>query len=216
MKRIYYTTARTPRLSQLLAHRRPRRRRAEADAARARLLAAVAGGVSRCAAERREQPEARGAAQDRSRRRPTSCRPNRAALQQEYTRDYAPTTRKRSRRWTSSAPTKARTTRAIPRGWSTRASIDALRAAYFAKRKAHGEIGKFPAKNARIRCIFSLEPFVERRPTLDRVASPRCAFIGEQMAKAKKAKTAKNGQDCEECKRRARRRRRPASRTRRS
>ena len=62
MKRIYYTTGRRLGYRIVLARRRRGRDRAEAHAARARLLAPVAGGVPRRAAER-ELAEDAGAAQ---------------------------------------------------------------------------------------------------------------------------------------------------------
>ena len=108
-----------PRLSQLLESRRARRHRAEADAARARLLAAVARGLSRSAAVDQHAEDA-GAAEDRSARSTTSSPPRRARGRPTTPATSRRSTTKRSRRSTNSGTTRTWTTRATRRAWSTR------------------------------------------------------------------------------------------------
>ena len=124
MKRIYYTTGRRLGYRIVLARRRRRRHRAEAHAARARLLAAVARGVSRRAAER-ELAEDAGAAQAESGRPTTRRSPKRARPRPATRATTRSTTMKRLPRWTSSAPIASSITRATRRDSSI--SVSSMR-----------------------------------------------------------------------------------------
>ena len=135
MKRIYYTTRPPPRLSHLLARRRRRRHRAEADAARARLLASVAGGVSRIRRPHQHAADA-GAAEDRPRAVRQAGRETRAAQQTAYNRDFAPYDDE-----TIAAVDKFRKDDRLDYQGNAPGLVDArlvaaLRAAYFEKKKA--------------------------------------------------------------------------------
>ena len=123
------------RLSQLLAGRRPRRRRAEAHAARARLLAPVAGGVPRPpTAPTRARLQEPAQEQPGARRHDASRRPQAAAA--EFARDYAQFDADHRRGGQVPHRSEAHLFRAIRPGLVDERFVDgASRAAYAAKRK---------------------------------------------------------------------------------
>ena len=136
MKRIYYTTGRRLGYRTLLAASR-----APDVIELKRMLHALgywrpslAAFPERAAVD--QHAEDAGAAQDQPGAVRQARSPSRARRTADYTRDYGCTTRKRSRPWTSSAPTAISTTRATRRGLSTRGLVDALRAAYLEKKRA--------------------------------------------------------------------------------
>ena len=135
MKRIYYTTGRRLGYRTFSRDRRRGRDRAEAHAARARLLAPVARRVPRRAAQRQLAEDAgaaqvesgrlrQGAGRGASRRRPATRASTRCS------------TTRRLRRSTSSAPTKSLNYQGNPPGLVDQRFVDALKAAYLEKRKS--------------------------------------------------------------------------------
>ena len=138
LKRIYYTTGRRLGYRELLARGRRRRHRAEAHAARYRLLAAVARGVPGRAAVDQHAEDA-GAAEDAIPRSTRRSPPSRAKANADYTREFSLFDEE-----TIAAVDKFRADRNLnyqgnPAGLVDARLIDALRAAYFAKKKAAGK-----------------------------------------------------------------------------